>query len=108
MGFVFLFLAISAEIVGTSALKASQQFTRLYPSLLVVFGYGAAFFLLGQVLKYIPMGVAYAFWAGLGIVLITLVDVFFYKQPIDLAAGLGIALIVSGVVVIHVFSKAVV
>ncbi|KIX15146.1 DMT family transporter [Dethiosulfatarculus sandiegensis] len=108
MGFVFLFLAISAEIVGTSALKASQQFTRLYPSLLVVLGYGAAFFLLGQVLKYIPMGVAYAFWAGLGIVLITLVDVFFYKQPIDLAAGLGIALIVSGVVVIHVFSKAVV
>lgn len=105
MGFVFLFLAITAEVVGTSALKASQQFTRFLPSVLVVFSYGAAFYLLGHVLKYFPMGVTYAFWAGLGIVFITLIDVFFYKQTIDLAGGLGITLIVCGVVVINAFSK---
>jgi small multidrug resistance pump len=108
MGYVYLALAIVCEVVGTTALQASDGFSRLGPSLLVVVGYGLAFFLLALVLRTIPMGVAYAIWAGLGIVLIGLAGVVVYKQPLDFPAILGMALIVGGVAIINLFSDSVV
>ncbi|GHE22166.1 QacE family quaternary ammonium compound efflux SMR transporter [Halomonas urumqiensis] len=105
MAFVYLALAIVAEVVGTSALKASEGFTRLWPSVTVVVGYGLAFYLLALVLRSIPVGIAYAIWAGLGIVLVTLVGVIVYGERPDLPALLGMAMIVGGVVVIQVFSS---
>lgn len=101
---LLLALAIVAEVVGTSALKASEGFTRLVPSVVVVLGYAVAFYCLSLVLKTIPVGVTYAIWSGLGIVLITLVAWLVYGQTIDLAAVLGMGLIVAGVVVLQVFS----
>ena len=101
---LLLAIAIVAEVVGTSALKASAGFTRLAPSVVVVLGYAVAFYCLSLVLKTIPVGVAYAIWSGLGIVLITVVAWVVYDQAIDLAAALGMALIVAGVVVLNVFS----
>lgn len=97
--------AIVAEVVGTAALKASAGFTRLWPSCLVVLGYGVAFYCLSLTLKAVPIGVAYAIWSGLGIVLITLVGYVVYQQSIDWAAGIGMALIVAGVAVIQLFSR---
>ncbi|WP_207263203.1 multidrug efflux SMR transporter [Desulfovibrio sp. Huiquan2017] len=107
MGYVYLALAIVCEVIGTTALQVSDGFTRIGPSLLVVAGYGLAFFLFALVLRTIPMGVAYAIWAGLGIVLIGLVGVVVYKQSLDLPALLGMGLIVAGVAVINLFSKTV-
>ena len=104
---LFLSVAIAAEVVATSALKASDGFSRLWPALLVVAGYGAAFFFLSLTLRVIPIGVAYAVWSGVGIVLITLVAWFLFGQTLDTPAILGMALIVAGVVVMNVFSKAV-
>ncbi len=75
MGYVYLFVAIVAEVIGTSALKASQEFTRFWPSVVVVVGYGLAFYMLTLVLRTVPVGIAYALWAGLGIVLVTLIGV---------------------------------
>lgn len=97
--------AIVAEVVATSALKASVGFTRLLPSTIVVLGYGAAFYCLSLTLKTMPIGVAYAIWSGLGIVLITLAGYVLYQQSIDWAAGIGMALIVAGLAVIQPFSK---
>ncbi|OIQ51045.1 Multidrug transporter EmrE [Pseudodesulfovibrio hydrargyri] len=108
MGYVYLALAIVCEVIGTTALKSSDGFTRLGPSLVVVAGYGLSFYLFGQVLKTIPMGVAYAIWAGLGIVLIALAGVIVHKQFLDFPAMLGMGLIVAGVAVINIFSKTVV
>lgn len=105
MTFIYLVLAVVAEVVATSALKASDGFTRLWPSLLVVFGYGLAFYLLGLALRVLPVGVAYAIWAGLGIVLVTLVGIVVFGERPDLPGVLGLGLIVSGVVVLQVFSK---
>lgn len=102
---MMLGLAIVAEVIGTSALKASEGFTRMWPSLLVVLGYAVAFYCLSLVLKSIPVGVAYAIWSGLGIVLITVAAFLLYGQRIDLAGLVGMALIVAGVVVLNVFSK---
>ncbi|MFN3495753.1 MAG: DMT family transporter [Hydrogenophaga sp.] len=102
---MLLGLAIVAEVIGTSALKASEGFTRWWPSLLVVLGYAVAFYCLSLVLKSIPVGVAYAIWSGLGIVLITMVAFLLYGQRIDLAGLIGMGLIVAGVVVLNVFSK---
>ena len=104
---LFLSIAIAAEVVATSALKASDGFSRLWPALLVVAGYGAAFFFLSLTLRVIPIGVAYAVWSGVGIVLITLVAWLLFGQALDTPAILGMALIVAGVVVMNVFSKAV-
>ena len=98
-------LAIVAEVIGTTALKASEGFTRLAPSLIVVVGYGVAFYCLSLVLKSIPVGVTYATWSGLGIVLITVVAFLVYGQRIDLAGLIGMGLIIAGVVVLNVFSK---
>ncbi|MGJ7460569.1 DMT family transporter [Halomonas sp. MA07-2] len=105
MAFVYLALAIVAEVIATSALKATEGFTRLWPSLLVVVGYGVAFYMLSLVLRTIPVGIAYAIWAGLGIVLVAVVGVVVYGQCPDLPAVIGIGLILAGVVTIQLFSS---
>lgn len=102
---LFLSVAIIAEVVATSSLKASEGFTKLWPSLIVLLGYAIAFYFLSLTLKAIPVGIAYAVWAGLGIVLISLAGWLIFGQRLDLASILGMALIVTGVVVINVFSK---
>jgi small multidrug resistance pump len=101
-----LVLAIGAEVVATSALKSAAGFTRLGPSLVVVLGYGVSFWCLSLALKTIPVGVAYAIWSGVGIVLIALIAWALHGQRLDAAALLGIGLILAGVVVIQLFSKA--
>ena len=103
--YMALGLAIVAEVIATSALKASEGFTRPGPSAIVVLGYGLAFYCLSLTLKTVPVGVAYAVWSGLGIVLITLAGYVLYRQRIDAAALIGMALIVAGVAVIQLFSK---
>lgn len=102
---LILLLAIVSETVATSALKASEGFTRLWPSVLVVVGYGVAFYCLSLTLKTIPIGIAYAVWSGVGIVLVTLAGIVLYRQMPDTPAILGLLLILAGVVVINVFSK---
>lgn len=103
--YLYLLFAIVFEIVATSALKASEQFTKLLPSLLVVFGYGAAFYFLSVVVKKMDVGIAYAIWSALGIVFVTIIGALLYKQKPDLPAIIGIGLILIGVIVINVFSK---
>jgi small multidrug resistance pump len=103
---MLLAIAILAEVVGTSALKASEGFSRPWPSVVVVLGYAVAFYCLSLVLRSIPVGVAYAIWSGLGIVLITLVAWVVYGQTIDLPALLGMGLIIAGVLVLNLYSKA--
>ncbi len=107
MGYLYLSLAIVAEVIATTALQASNGFTRPGPSLLVVVGYGLAFYLLSRVLRYLPMGVTYAIWAGAGIVLICVAGAVVYRQIPDLPAVFGMGLIVAGVAVINLFSKTV-
>lgn len=107
MAYLYLGLAILAEIIATSALKASEEFTKLVPSMVVLTGYGAAFYLMTLVLRTIPIGITYAVWSGIGIVLIAVVGAIFYKQIPDLPAVIGMGLIVAGVIVIHLFSKTV-
>lgn len=99
-----LLIAITAEVVATSALKASLGFTRLGPSLVVVAGYGVAFYCLSLTLNSFPLGVVYAVWSGVGLVLITLVGLLVYGQRLDAGAVVGIALIAAGVVVLNVYS----
>lgn len=105
MTYLYLAVAIIAEVAATSALKASEEFTRLFPSIIVVVGYGIAFYFMTLVLRVIPIGITYAIWSGLGIVLVAVVGFILYKQTPDIPAILGMGLIISGVVVIHVFSK---
>lgn len=105
MPYFILFLAIVAETIATSSLQASQQFTRLGPSILTVIGYATAIFLLSLVLKTIPVGIAYALWSGLGIVLIALIGFVIFGQKLDLPAILGISLILAGIIVINLFSN---
>lgn len=105
MGYVYLTIAIVAEVAATNALKASDGFTRLIPGIIVVLGYGTAFYFLSLVLKTIPVGVAYAIWAGLGIVLVATIAAITFKQIPDWPAIFGMLLILSGVVVINVYSK---
>jgi small multidrug resistance pump len=100
--------AIVLEVIGTSALKLTEQWSRLWPSVIVVASYVGAFFLLGLVLKTIPVGVAYALWAGVGIVLVCLIGWLAFGQALDTPALLGIGLIVAGVLVINLLSKSVV
>ena len=104
-GYLYLAIAIAAEVIATSALKASDGFTRPGPSLVVAAGYAIAFYFLSLVLKTVPVGVAYAIWSGAGIVLIALIGWAVLKQPLDLPALAGIGLIVAGVAVIQLFSK---
>jgi small multidrug resistance pump len=102
-----LAIAIVAEVIATSALKSSVGFTRLGPSAVVVLGYGVAFYSLSLALESLPVGIAYAIWAGVGIVLITLFAWLAYGQALDLPAIIGLALIIAGVVVLNVFSRTV-
>ncbi|HET9695156.1 MAG TPA: multidrug efflux SMR transporter [Steroidobacteraceae bacterium] len=105
---LYLLIAIVAEVVATSALKATAAFTRPGPSVVVIVGYGVAFYFLSRALETVPVGVTYAVWSGVGIVLITLIAWLVYGQALDLAAIVGLALIVAGVVVLNLFSKTVV
>ncbi|MES2049550.1 MAG: SMR family transporter [Pseudomonadota bacterium] len=105
MNWLLLAIAICAEVVATSALKASEGFTRLTPSILVVVGYAISFYLLSLTLKVIPIGITYAIWSGVGVVLISLAGWYFYGQKLDLPSVIGISLIVSGVMVLNLFSK---
>lgn len=105
MTYLYLVIAIIAEVAATSALKASEEFTNLIPSIIVVVGYVVAFYFMTLVLRVMPVGITYAVWSGLGIVLVTIVSVFLYKQTPDIPAIVGMSLIVLGVVVINVFSK---
>lgn len=105
--YVLLGLAIVCEVIATSALAKSDNFTRLVPSLIVVIGYGAAFWLLSFPIRTIPVGIVYAIWSGMGIVLITMVSWLWFRQTLDVAALLGLALILAGVLVINLFSTSV-
>ena len=105
--YLFLFAAIVLEVVATTALARSASFTRLVPSLIAIFGYAGAFWLLSVPLRVMPTGVVYALWSGLGIVLITAVAWVWQKQVLDTAALLGLGLIMAGVLVIHLFSTTV-
>ena len=105
MHWLHLIVAIVAEVIATSCLKSSEGFTRLWPSVAVVAGYGVSFFFLSLALRAMPIGIAYAVWSGLGIVLITTVGWLVFGQKLDGAGMAGIALIAAGVVVLNVFSK---
>ncbi|HUZ63195.1 MAG TPA: SMR family transporter [Acetobacteraceae bacterium] len=107
MNHLYLGLAIVCEVIGTSALKASEGFTRLGPSLIVVAGYAVAFYLLSLTVRTIPIGIVYAIWSGAGIVLIAAAGWVLYRQALDLPAILGLALIIGGVLVVNLFSKTV-
>lgn len=100
----YLLIAIVAEVIATSALKASAGFSRLIPSAVTIVGYALAFYLLALALKTIPVGIAYAVWSGVGIVAIAVIGYFFFGQALDAAAVIGIGLILAGVLVLNVFS----
>jgi len=99
--------AISFEVMGTTLLQQSQQFTKPWPTAGLAVCYGVAFYLLTLALKQMPVGLAYAIWSGLGVVLISVIGLFLFKQKLDVPAIIGLALIIGGVVVINLFSKSV-
>ncbi len=107
MAWLYLAIAIISEVIGTLALKASEGFSQAIPGIVCIVAYAIAFYFLSLVVKTIPVGIAYAVWAGAGIVLITVAGALWFKQIPDLAAVAGIVLIIAGVVVINVFSKAI-
>lgn len=105
MKYLFLLIAILSEVAATSALRASDQFSKLWPSVIVVIGYASAFYFMSLTLKSIPVGIAYAIWSGVGIVLVSITGYFLYKQKLDMPALMGMSLIIAGVLVINIFSK---
>lgn len=105
MKYLFLALAIISEVVGSSFLNASQQFTKPIPTAVTIVAYGLCFYFLSVALKSIPLGAAYAIWGGLGIVLTAIISVVIFKHTLDLPAIIGITLIVAGVIVLNFFSK---
>ena len=107
MNYLYLAGGIIAEVIGTSALKASDGLSRLWPSLIVVAGYGVAFYCLSITLRTIPVGIAYAIWSGAGVVLIAMIGWIFYRQALDPPAVVGIALIIAGVLIVNLLSKTV-
>ncbi|VEE14131.1 DMT family transporter [Ectopseudomonas mendocina] len=104
-GYLYLAIAVAAEVIATTSMKAIDGFNKPLPLLLVIGGYAIAFWMLILVVRTIPVGIAYAIWAGLGIVLVSIAAMFIYQQKLDLPAVLGMGLIVSGVVVIQLFSQ---
>ena len=104
--YIYLILAVAAETVGTTALQASQQFSRLLPSLIVVVAYAISFWLLSLTLTRMPVGIVYAIWSGLGIVFIAAIGFAVFGQKLDWPAVLGLTLILAGIAIIHLFSKA--
>lgn len=107
MHYLYLALAIVFEVIATSAMNMSEGMTRPLPVVILAVGYGLSFYLLSLVLQYIPVGVVYAMWSGLGIVLIAVVGLVFFRQGLDLAAIIGILLIVAGVMTMSLFSDSV-
>jgi small multidrug resistance pump len=105
MGYLYLSLAIVAEVVGTSALNASQGFTRVRPGIIAIVAYGVSLYMLSLVLKTIPVGVAYAIWSGVGISLIVIIGAILFDQHPDIPAIIGIVMIMTGVVIINMFSR---
>ena len=105
MTYIYFVAAIVSEVIATSSLKASEEFTKLIPSLMVIIGYCISFYLVTLVLRTIPIGITYAIWSGVGIVLVALVGAVLYKQVPDIPAVIGMGLIIAGVVIINVFSK---
>ncbi len=101
----YLLAAIVSEIIATTALAASDQFSRLGPSIIVVVGYAVSFYMLSGTLKVMPVGIVYAIWSGLGIIGVALIGLVLYGQKLDLAAVAGMGLIISGVLVINLFSS---
>jgi len=108
MTFIYLAIAILAEVTATSALKASDEFTKIIPVLIIIAGYGLAFYFMTLVLRTLPIGITYAIWSGLGIVLVTIVGAVLYKQIPDTPAIVGMGLIIAGVAVINILSKTVI
>jgi small multidrug resistance pump len=104
-GYVYLAIAIAAEVIATTSMKAIDGFNKPLPLILVIGGYAIAFWMLTLVVRSIPVGIAYAIWAGLGIVLVSIAALVLYQQKLDAPAMLGMGMIVSGVVVIQLFSK---
>lgn len=104
---LFLAIAIASEVIATSMLKASEGLTRPWPSIVVIAGYASAFYFMALVLKTVPVGVVYAIWSGVGIALIALVAWLVFGQSLDLPVIIGLLLIIAGVVVISLYSKAV-
>lgn len=107
MSYLYLFTAVIAEVIATSALKASEEFTKLVPSILVMLGYGAAIYLLTLAIRTISVGIAYAIWAGLGIFLVALIGSIVFRETPDIPAVIGMILILVGVLVINLFSKSI-
>ena len=105
MPYIILMFAVLAETIGTTALQASQQFTKLVPSVIVVVAYGAAFYLLAIALKTFPVGIAYAMWSGFGIIFISIIGFVVFGQKLDLAAIVGLAMIIGGILVINLLSN---
>lgn len=103
--YLLLLIAIICEIIGTSTLKNSEQFTKLIPSIITIIAYAGAFYSLSLALKTIPVGIAYAIWSGVGIVFIALIGWLIFKQTLDTPAIIGLALIIIGVLIINLFSK---
>lgn len=104
-GAVYLAIAIIGEVIATSFLRASQGFTQLVPTIVVVIGYGVTFYFFSLALQTIPVGIGYAIWSGVGIVLVSVIAFFAYGQTLDLPALIGMGLILSGVLVINLFSQ---
>jgi small multidrug resistance pump len=105
MHYLFLLVAVVMETVGTTALQASNQFTRLWPTLLAIVAYAGSFYFLGMTLKFMPVGIVYALWSGLGIVLIAIIGFIGFGQRLDAAAIAGLIMIIAGIIVIQVFSN---
>jgi small multidrug resistance pump len=107
MTYVLLLIAITAEVIATSALKAAEGFSKPVPSVIVVVGYAVAFYCLSLTLKVLPVGIAYAIWSGVGIVLVAAIGLVVYGQKLDLPAVIGLGLIIAGVLVVNLLSKSV-
>lgn len=107
MIYIFLFVAIVAEVIATSAMAKSDGFTRIWPSLIAFLGYGLAFYLLSLVTRTVPVGIVYAVWSGAGIVLVAAAGWLLFGQKLDLPAAIGMAMIIAGVLIINLLSKSV-
>jgi len=107
LNYWYLLVAIITEVIATSALKSAEEFTKFWPSLIVIGGYLVSFYFMMLVLRTLPVGITYAIWSGVGIVLVAIAGIFLYKQTPDLPAVIGMGLIIVGVIIIHLFSKTV-
>lgn len=105
MSYLYLAIAIVSEVIATSALKASKEFQEWLPSLVVIIGYSAAFYFMTLAMRQLPIGVVYASWSGLGIVLVAAVGYFYYNEPLNTGTVLGMLLIIAGVIMMNLYSK---